>query len=108
MFPARHLARANINWVLGAAVLFSAASVFACSSDRIAQPASYGDVVTPTESDFPTGLGKPIPIEFDTYENSRQVVHPSAVSFPSEWNERRFWLALTPYPNSATQAENPS
>jgi hypothetical protein len=107
MLSARHPARAKINWVFGAAVLFSAASVIGCSSDRVVQPDSYGDV-TAIEGDFPTRLGKPVPIEFDTYENSRQVVHPSAVSFPSAWNGRRFWLALTPYPNSDTRVENPS
>ena len=53
-------------------------------------------------------LGQPIPIDFQTYENSHQVVHPSAVAFASDWHGHRFWLALTPYPNSDSDVENPS
>jgi hypothetical protein len=53
-------------------------------------------------------LGVPVPIDFDTYENSHQVVHPSAVAFASPWHGQRFWLALTPYPNSDSYVENPS
>jgi hypothetical protein len=53
-------------------------------------------------------LGAPVPIDFDTYEKSNQVVHPSAVAFPTAWHGQRFWLALTPYPNSDSYVENPS
>jgi hypothetical protein len=79
-----------------------------CSTDRIAAPASDGDVFLKDDSLFTATLGKPVPIEFETYERSRQVVHPSAVAFPSAWNGQRFWLALTPYPNSDSRMENPS
>ena len=108
MLFARHLARARINWVFGIAVLLSAASVVDCSGDRIVQPADDGDVIPLDGSYFSDALGKPIPVEFDTYESSRQVVHPSVVTFPSAWNGQRIWLALTPYPNSDTRVENPS
>src|SRR5689334_5798659 len=108
MLFARHLARARINWVFGIAVLLSAASVVDCSGDRIVQPADDGDVIPLDDSYFSDALGKPIPVEFDTYESSRQVVHPSVVTFPSAWNGHRTWLALTPYPNSDTRVENPS
>lgn len=74
----------------------------------MAAPASNGDVFLDDDSLFTTDLGKPVPIEFETYENSRQVVHPSVVEFPSPWNGQRVWLALTPYPNSDAQVENPS
>jgi hypothetical protein len=50
----------------------------------------------------------PVPIDFDTYDASREVVHPSAVVFSSPWHGQRFWLALTPYPNSDSRVENPS
>jgi hypothetical protein len=53
-------------------------------------------------------LGTPVPLYFDTYENSHQVVHPSAVAFSSAWHGERFWLALTPYPNGDSNVENPS
>jgi len=108
MSHARHHARSCFNWVVGAAVLLSAASVVACSGDRIAQPTSDGDVIPLDDGSLSAELGKPVPIEFDTYESSRQVVHPSVVQFPSTWNGQRMWLALTPYPNSDTRAENPS
>jgi hypothetical protein len=104
---ARHPARARVNWLFGA-VLLSAASVLACTGDRIVEPASDGDVIPMTETEFAVALGKPIPIEFDTYESSRQVVHPTVVAFPSAWHGERIWLALTPYPNSDSHVENPS
>lgn len=79
-----------------------------CSTDRVTRPSSDGDVLLEEDSLFTTALGKPVPIEFDTYENSKQVVHPSAVAFPSPWNGQRVWLAITPYPNSDSRVENPS
>lgn len=93
--------------VLGCTSLWSA-----CSGDRLVQPDSDGDVALPLVGGLSSrpvsGLGAPVPIEFKTYESSNQVVHPSVVSFPSSWNGRSYWLALTPYPNSDSRVENPS
>jgi hypothetical protein len=109
MFPARHYARARISWIFGAATLVSTNFGVGCSADRLAQPDSDGDVsLVATGVENTIGLGAPVPIDFDTYERSRQVVHPSALAFPSAWHGQRFWLALTPYPNSDTRVENPS
>jgi len=33
--------------------------------------------------------------------------HPSVVCFETEWNSYRYWCAITPYPNSDAQYENP-
>ena len=102
MWTARHLARAQYTLVLAAA-LSSAALGLGCSADRAFVP-SDGEVSLEDLS----LLGKPIPIEFETYENSHQVVHPSAVAFARPWHGQRLWLALTPYPNSDSHVENPS
>lgn len=93
--------------------LAAAFTIAGCSGDAIVQPASDGEVALPlltgSLSTSPiAGLGAPVPIDFDTYDNSHQVVHPSAVSFPSGWHGQRYWLALTPYPNSDSRVENPS
>ena len=87
--------------------------VAGCSGDRLVQPASDGDVALPVLAGFlvtstTTGLGAPVPVDFETYDNSHQVVHPSVVSFPAGWHGERYWLALTPYPNSDSRVENPS
>jgi hypothetical protein len=110
MFVARRYARVSATQ-FGLAIV--AVLLVACSSDRIVQPASDGDVALPFAAGAlagrsEPGLGAPVPIDFITYENSNQVVHPSAVTFPSDWNGQRFWLAITPYPNSDSRVENPS
>ena len=102
MWTARHLARAQYTLVLGAA-LSCAALALGCSADRVLVP-SDGEVGLEDLS----LVGVPTPIEFQTYENSHQVVHPSAVAFAEPWHGQRFWLALTPYPNSDSHVENPS
>jgi hypothetical protein len=109
MFSARPHTRAQLlARALGAAAFLGVMWVTACMGDRVAAPANVGDVFLEDDTAFTSSLGKPVPIEFETYESSRQVVHPSAVAFPSAWNGQRFWLALTPYPNSDSHVENPS
>ena len=48
-----------------------------------------------------------------TYEGSGQVVHPSVIDFRNEygidaWSGYRYWMVLTPYPQSRDEFENPS
>lgn len=43
-----------------------------------------------------------------TYDGSGQAVHPSVVVFEEPWNGYRYWMAMTPYPNSDASKENPS
>lgn len=104
-----HYARTHLTGLFGAAALLSASLDVGCSPDGIVRPDSDVAVDTPQGLEtFIPGLGTPVPIAFETYERSKQVVHPSAVAFPSAWHGQRFWLALTPYPNSDTRVENPS
>jgi hypothetical protein len=107
MPTARHYARAPIHRSLTAAVVFGVALGLGCSNDRLMQPED-GEVDIATPAFAESLIGTPIPIEFETYERSRQVVHPSAVEFRDAWHGQRFWLVLTPYPNSDTHVENPS
>ncbi|MEP6834967.1 MAG: sialidase family protein [Gemmatimonas sp.] len=50
----------------------------------------------------------PVTLGFSTYDGSGQVVHPDVVVFDQPWNGHKLWNAITPYPNSAVQFENPS
>ena len=53
------------------------------------------------------------PLIIPTYDGSGQVVHPSVIDFLNEygieaWSGYRYWMVLTPYPDSQEQFENPS
>lgn len=48
-----------------------------------------------------------------TYDGSNQAIHPSIIDFKTEehidkWNGYRYWMAMTPFPNSNDAFENPS
>ncbi len=45
-----------------------------------------------------------------TYDTSGEAVHPSVYDAGSgnTWNSHRYWMAMTPYPNSNQALENPS
>lgn len=48
-----------------------------------------------------------------TYEGSGQAVHPCIIDFLNEygiikWSGYRYWMVITPYPNSNDSYENPS
>ena len=105
----RQNARAHLVRFCGAVALLSATIDIGCSPDRLLQPDSNGDVTTlQGKQSSLAGLGAPVPISFETYDQSQQVVHPTAVAFATPWHGERFWLALTPYPNGDSRVENPS
>jgi len=95
----------------GAAIL--AAALSACASD-------LSDSLQPRRADSTAfqpriragstfvALAGPAAMGFSTYDGSGQVVHPDVVVFDQPWNGHKLWNAITPYPNSATQFENPS
>ena len=43
-----------------------------------------------------------------TYDGSGEVVHPSIVYAAAGWNGYKYWMAMTPYPASNNDYENPS
>ena len=52
-------------------------------------------------------------LQIPTYDGSGQVVHPSVIDFINEygidaWSGYRYWMVLTPYPQSQDKFENPS
>jgi hypothetical protein len=49
-----------------------------------------------------------LPLDFDTYDGSRQVVHPDYAATPSGAFGLPFHLAITPYPFGDASFENPS
>ena len=90
------------------AVAISTATFAACSSDKVAAPVAAASVVSDSGPVLVSAVPKPTGISFGTYEGSGQVVHPDVVQFAESWNGHRYWTAITPYPNSASQFENPS
>jgi hypothetical protein len=64
-----------------------------------------------TESTLPRAVAlsnAPSPQITPTYDGSGTVVEPSIVFFSSGWNGFRYWLVVSPYPNSDGTKENPS
>lgn len=47
-------------------------------------------------------------LHIPTYDDSNQAVHPSVLYFENEWNEWKYWMAMTPYPFGNSQYEDPS
>ncbi len=71
-----------------------------------------------TESDLDTSLktkinhktpniNAPSPFFIHTYDGGNQVCHTSLVTFTNAWNGHKYWMALTPYPDSNDAYENP-
>jgi hypothetical protein len=90
------------------------AGIAACSADLIeaprpkaTEPNVIEHLIDASQSSIAANAG-PSALVFNTYDGSGQVVHPDVVTFDQPWNGHLLWNALTPYPNSATQFENPS
>jgi hypothetical protein len=47
-------------------------------------------------------------LDIATYDGSGEVVHPDVVRVDRPWSGRRYWMAVTPYPNGNDHYENPS
>lgn len=43
-----------------------------------------------------------------TYDGSGEVIHPDIYYNASEWNGKKYWLAITPFPSGQSSYENPS
>ena len=43
-----------------------------------------------------------------TYDGSGQAVHPDVYYNASGWKGYKYWMTMTPYPNSNSGFENPS
>ena len=48
------------------------------------------------------------PLQISTYDGSGQLTHPDVIYTENEWNNYRYWLVFTPYPNGNNKMENPS
>ena len=62
---------------------------------------------------FPTArpYNAPVPAVTPTYDGTTQAVHPSVVDmhrYGGDWHGFRYWMAMTPYPNTNDRYENPS
>ena len=48
-----------------------------------------------------------VELNIPTHEGSGQACHPSVVHIPEGWNGYKYWMAMTPYPFSAEEHEDP-
>jgi len=48
------------------------------------------------------------PLETPTFDGSGQAVHPGIVQFAHPWHGFKYWLVVTPYPQSDKKVEDPS
>jgi hypothetical protein len=48
------------------------------------------------------------PLLTPTYDGSGETVEPTVVEFARNWHGFRYWMAISPYPNSQASFENPS
>jgi hypothetical protein len=48
------------------------------------------------------------PLKINTYDGSRQAMHPKVLYFKNSWNGWKYWMSYTPYPYSNYKFENPS
>lgn len=46
-------------------------------------------------------------MDFNNYLGNSENIHPKVLFFENGWNGYEFWMAYTPYPKGATDAENP-
>src|ERR1043165_3155793 len=81
--------------------LLATIPLLASCSDKIGTEPSIGAAavnrVTGTPAVF---IVEPTPISVPTYDGSGQAVHPDVVAFDSDWNGAKYWLTMTPYPQS--------
>lgn len=101
-------------FVLVSSAVFAFGGMAACSADAIEaptprpiEPVVLEKLIDAAATSVAAGSG-PVAVGFSTYDGSGQVVHPDVVTFSEPWNGHRLWNAITPYPNSAIQFENPS
>lgn len=55
----------------------------------------------------PTSSNSDCALYIKNYLGNTQNIHPKVLYFENGWRGYRFWMAYTPYPNGATDAENP-
>ena len=68
-------------------------------------PAVFTAIAEPPDA---LPFDEPVGLDFDTYDGSRQVVHPDYAATPAGTFGQRFHLAITPYPFGNAAYENPS
>lgn len=102
-------------------------TMYVCANANIGQSGLITGVELPTQQSFTENFIKlvnessgsvqrrsvmPNPssggyIKFNNYLGNAQNIHPKVLYFDSGWNGFKYWMAYTPYPFGATDAENP-
>ena len=91
-------------WRLALAVL----PVLVSCSDKTTEPSTSSATLTRSAGPAPVFIVEPSVVTIPTYDGSGQAVHPDVVEFDSEWHGSKYWLTMTPYPQSDQKFENPS
>ena len=79
-----------------------------CSDKTATEPSKNAATLTRTSGPRPVFIVEPNVVTVPTYDGSGQAVHPDVVEFDSEWHGAKYWLTMTPYPQSDQKLENPS
>ena len=99
-------------WVQVPSVPAGDSTIYLYYGNPAASSASDGDgtfLFFDSFEDFdPSGMNAATYLNTPTYDGSGQVVHPDVVYVPGGWNGYEYWMAMTPYPNSNDDYENPS
>lgn len=93
--------QARARWVLGGTIGPSRATAAVAELE----PATFTAIA---ESPDQLPFGEVRVLDLQTYEGSRQVVHPDYVRVPAEAFQQGHHLAITPYPFGDPSHENPS
>ena len=107
--------RTAVFWVKIADDLDSDQSIYVYYGNNEASSASNGSETfvyfNDLEKPFTTTGGAlendPVYEIIPTYDGADQTVHPDVVYMPEGWNGYKYWMAITPYPNSNDFYENP-
>ena len=102
-------------WVRVAADLNSNQAIYLYYGEPTAATASSGqttfdlfeDMETPFGANTTALVNAKAPLKTPTFDGSGQAIHPDIVYFAKGWNGYKYWMAMTPYPGSNDQLENP-
>lgn len=89
--------------------LIAALTILAVALAARAQQAS-GTGITQTSPGFdltPPTPNAAVPLQMLNYLGNIENIHPKVLYFADGWRGHRYWMAYTPYPLGAVDAENP-
>ena len=90
-------------------LLLALALSMSCGEPSATEPSVTNRlVVKPFATTRSVFVQEPTLMTVPTYDGSGQSVHPDVVAFDQPWHGARYWMTMTPYPQSNQTLENPS